>query len=73
MPRSAANTPCGVADAARSAANTATITPLTSFLEIFENLKVFSAFLGAKKHFFQKVLRKWSSIPKKIENIFITF
>jgi len=27
---------------------------------------VFSAFLGAKKHFFQKV-------PQKIENIFITF
>ena len=33
---------------------------------------VFSAFLGAKKHFFQKVLKKWSSI-KKIENIFINF
>ena len=35
---------------------------------------MFSAFLGAKKHFFQKVLKKWSRFQKKkkIENIFIT-
>ena len=34
---------------------------LSNFWKIFS---VFSAFLGAKKHFFQKVLKKWSSIQK---------
>jgi len=69
-PRGATDTPCGAADTSRIAVDTATFIAFTSFLANFEN---FSAFLGAKKHFFQKVLKKWSSIQKKIENIFITF
>ena len=36
----------------------------------FLGWSAFSAFVGAKKHFFSKCPEKWSSI-KKIENIFI--
>ena len=48
---------------------------LTAFTSIFNHWKffyAFSAFLRAKNHYFQKVLKKSSSI-QKIENIFITF
>ena len=68
-----ADTPCSAANTSRGVTNTATLTAFTLFLANLENWeKVFSAFLGVKKHFFQKVLKKWSSI-QKIENIFITF
>ena len=56
----------GAADTSHGVANTGTFTAFTSFLAIFVKIfLVFSDFLGAKKHFFQKVLKKWSSIQKK--------
>ena len=48
----------GVAKTLHVAANTATFTAFTSFLAVF------LAFLGAKQTFFQKVIKKWSSIQK---------
>ena len=65
LTRHAGQPASGAADMSHSAADTATFTAFTSFL-------VFSAFLGAKKHFFQKVLKN-GLVLKKIENIFITF
>ena len=62
-PRSAAGTPCSAADMPRSAANTLH----QQILKIFKSVFSFSR---GKKHFFQEVHKKWSSIQK---NIFITF
>ena len=63
IPHGAADTPRSAADTLRSAADMlrgADDTP-----RIGVDTATFSAFLGAKKHFFQKVLKKWSSIQKK--------
>ena len=59
---SAADMACGAADMARDAVDTMHM-QLTWHLDSFQFIlnKVFSAFLGAKKHFFKKC-------PKRVEN-----
>ena len=71
MPRGAADTPCGAAETLQGAANTATFTALTSFLAKFENFsKCFQLFKGQKNIFFQKVLKKWSTIQKNRKHFY---